>query len=244
MSMRESRGQIVCAEILACIEQINNVVTNSWTISALLQYAKICLWPWLLFRPQGLFGRKPLTLLISQRLFDRCFFELIIFLSKAISNKFGDNSSSLSQLILFLLSSSSSFGTKPNLLFNKEWKIQLYLGSSCGLVGNAVTSDIHQRSVVRIQSSANFIRWPHLKKYYFNRTVVAVIRNQWNAEFSEMRQMTATRKLCKKLHPWAAAIAPWYCLRQPSCDHWFKSKHTIYAFSICIVEILMRKGRK
>ena len=126
MSMRESRGLIVCAEILACIEQINNVVTNSWTISALLQYAKICLWPWLLFRPQGLFGRKPLTLLISQRLFDRCFFELIIFLSKAISNKFGDNSSSLSQLILFLLLHLERYQTccsTKNEKYNYTWEV-------------------------------------------------------------------------------------------------------------------------
>ena len=41
---------------------------------------------------------------------------------------------------------------------------------------------------------------------------------------------------------WAAAIAPWYCLRLPSCGDGFKSQSTpSVLFSICIIEIVMRK---
>ena len=40
---------------------------------------------------------------------------------------------------------------------------------------------------------------------------------------------------------WVAAIAPWFCLHLPSCA---LGSNPIYAFLICVIEIVMRKGRK
>ena len=39
-------------------------------------------------------------------------------------------------------------------------------------------------------------------------------------------------------------LAPWYCLRLLSSGCGSNPKPTIYAFSICIFEIVLRKGRK
>ena len=52
------------------------------------------------------------------------------------------------------------------------------------------------------------------------------------------------KKQTGKKYSWAAAIASWYCLRLPSCGRGFESQHTIYTFSVCIIEIVMRKGQK
>ena len=49
----------------------------------------------------------------------------------------------------------------------------------------------------------------------------------------------------KKGALWAATMVPWFCLCLPSCGRGFKSQaHHLSFFSICIIEIVMRKGQK
>ena len=48
----------------------------------------------------------------------------------------------------------------------------------------------------------------------------------------------------KQLKHSAAVIAQWFHPSIPSCGPGSNPKHTIYAFSTCIIEIVMSKGRK
>ena len=48
----------------------------------------------------------------------------------------------------------------------------------------------------------------------------------------------------KTVKRWVAAIAPWFCLRHHPAALGSYPKHTLYAFSICIIEIVMRKEQK
>ena len=49
----------------------------------------------------------------------------------------------------------------------------------------------------------------------------------------------------RREHVGVAAIAPWFRLRLPSCGPGFESQaHHQYYFSICIIEIVMRKEQK